>query len=169
MLYCQVFDSILIKSKVKTWKGFYWVKEKKMDCASEVWAVSWSASRSQTKIAKDFYLTPYSHSRNVLHAVEMCRWQVLSCVQLCNPMDCGPPGSSVHGISQARILWCVAISFSRESSQARDWTQVSPGDLPKPGTEPRSPASPALEDGFFATSTTWETHGNVDIYFLSDG
>ena len=41
-----------------------------------------------------------------------------------NPMNCGPPGSSVHGISQAKILEWVAISFSRESSQARDQTQV---------------------------------------------
>ena len=32
----------------------------------------------------------------------------------CNPMDCSPPGSSVHGISLARILECVAISFSQE-------------------------------------------------------
>ena len=35
---------------------------------------------------------------------------------LCNPMDCSPSGSSVHGIFQARILEWVAISFSRESS-----------------------------------------------------
>ena len=39
---------------------------------------------------------------------------------LCNPMDCSPPGSSVHGISKARILECFAISFSRGSSQSRD-------------------------------------------------
>ena len=39
---------------------------------------------------------------------------------LCNPMDCSPPGCSVHGIFLARILECVAISFSRESSQPRD-------------------------------------------------
>ena len=38
----------------------------------------------------------------------------------CNPMDCSPPGSSVHGILQARILEWVAISFSRRSSQPRD-------------------------------------------------
>ena len=44
---------------------------------------------------------------------------------LCDPMDCGPPGSSVHGILQARILEWVAIPFSRESSRPRDWTQVS--------------------------------------------
>ena len=44
---------------------------------------------------------------------------------LCDPMDCSPPGSSVHGILQARILEQVAISFSRGSSQARDGTRFS--------------------------------------------
>ena len=44
---------------------------------------------------------------------------------LCNPMDCSPPGSSLHGILQARILEWVAISFSRGSSQPRDRTWVS--------------------------------------------
>ena len=44
---------------------------------------------------------------------------------LCDPMDHSLPGSSVHGISQARILEWVAISFSRGSSQSRDQTQVS--------------------------------------------
>ena len=43
-----------------------------------------------------------------------------SCLTLCDPMDCKLPGSSIHGIFQ----W-VAISFSRGSSQPRDWTQVS--------------------------------------------
>ena len=47
-------------------------------------------------------------------------------------MDCSPPGSSVRGISQARILEWVAISFS--------------GDLPTPGIKP---VSPALAGGFF--------------------
>ena len=44
---------------------------------------------------------------------------------LSDPMDCGPPGSSVHGILQARILAWVAISFSRRSFQPRDQTWVS--------------------------------------------
>ena len=44
---------------------------------------------------------------------------------LCEPMDCSLGCSSVCGILQARILEWVAISFSRESSQARDWIQVS--------------------------------------------
>ena len=44
---------------------------------------------------------------------------------LCDPMGCSPPGSSVHGISQARILEWVAISLSRESSRHSDRTHVS--------------------------------------------
>ena len=48
-----------------------------------------------------------------------------SCPTLCNPMDCGLPGSSVHRIFQARILEWIATSFSRESSQPRDQTRVS--------------------------------------------
>ena len=48
-----------------------------------------------------------------------------SCLTLCNSMDCSPPGSSVYGILQAKILVWVAISFSRGSPQPRDWTQVS--------------------------------------------
>ena len=42
-----------------------------------------------------------------------------------DPVDCSPPGSSVHGISQTRMLECVVISFSRGSSWLRDWTHVS--------------------------------------------
>ena len=48
-----------------------------------------------------------------------------SCPTLCDPMDCSLPGSSVQGISQARILEWVAISSSRGSSQPRDQIQVS--------------------------------------------
>ena len=46
------------------------------------------------------------------------------CLTLCDPMDYSRPGSSVHGILQARILERVAIPFSRGCSQSRDWTQV---------------------------------------------
>ena len=48
-----------------------------------------------------------------------------SCVILCDPMDCSPPGSSVHGIHQARILEWVAMYSSRGSSRPRDRTWVS--------------------------------------------
>ena len=48
-----------------------------------------------------------------------------SCPTLCNPMDCSPPGSSVHEILQATILEGVAMPSSRGSSPPRDWTRVS--------------------------------------------
>ena len=48
-----------------------------------------------------------------------------SCPTLCNPVNCRPPGSSVHGILRARILESVAISFSRGSSWVRDRTHIS--------------------------------------------
>ena len=44
------------------------------------------------------------------------------CLTLCNPVDCSPPGSPVHGILQGRIPEWVAIPFPRGSSQSRDWT-----------------------------------------------
>ena len=49
----------------------------------------------------------------------------LSCVRLCNPMDCSLPGSSLFGILQTRVLEWVVISFSRGSSKFRDQTWVS--------------------------------------------
>ena len=63
-----------------------------------------------------------------------------SCLTLNTRMDCGPPGSSLHGVLQARILEWVTISFSR--------------DLPIPGIEPKSLRSPALAGRFFSTSAT---------------
>ena len=47
------------------------------------------------------------------------------CLTLCDCIDCSLPGSSAHGILQARILEWVSMSFSRESSQPTDWTWVS--------------------------------------------
>ena len=47
-----------------------------------------------------------------------------SCLTFCNPMDCGPPGSSVHGILQARVLEWVAVPSSRGSSPPRDRTCI---------------------------------------------
>ena len=53
-------------------------------------------------------------------------WSIAQlCPVLCDPMDCSPQGSSVHGILQARILEWVAISSSRGSPWFRGWTHVS--------------------------------------------
>ena len=65
----------------------------------------------------------------------------------CNPIDCSPQGSNIHGIFQARILEWVAISFSRY--------------LPDPGIKPMSLVSHALAGGFFTT----EPPGNPQEYW----
>ena len=62
----------------------------------------------------------------ILYVTWMCCVLVTqSCLTLCDPMYCSPPGSSVPGILQARIQEWVAISFSRGSSQLRDSTCIS--------------------------------------------
>ena len=68
------------------------------------------------------------------------------CPTLCDPMDCSPPGSSVLGILQARILQGLPCP--------------PPGDFPDPGIKPMFHMSPAFGGGFFTTSTTWEAPKN---------
>ena len=72
----------------------------------------------------------------------MCAKSLQLCLTLCDTMDCSPPGNSVHGILQARILEWVAMPFFRGSSWPRDWTHIS--------------MSPVLADMLFTTSTTLE-------------
>ena len=60
-----------------------------------------------------------------------------SCPTLCDPMDYSPPGSSVHGISQAEYWSGLPLP--------------SPVDFPDPGIKPGSPMAPALQGGFFTT------------------
>ena len=64
-------------------------------------------------------------SGHIILFMHVCVLVAQSCPTLCNPMDGSPPGSSVHGILQARILKWIAIPFSRRSSQPRDQTRVS--------------------------------------------
>ena len=81
-------------------------------------------------------------------------------IRLCDPMDCSPPGSSVHGDSpgkNTRVGCCVFLQ----------------GIFLHPGIEPASLMSSALAGGFFATSTTWEalksnlTVEKTNIYHLN--
>ena len=66
------------------------------------------------------------------------------------PMDCSPPGSSVHGIFQARILEWVAISSSRGSFWPRDWTHVS--------------YVSCIGSRFLSIGTIWEALYIINIY-----
>ena len=88
-------------------------------------------------------------SRNEKHWFYNCCCLVAkSCLTLWDPMDYSPLGSSVRGISQARILEWVTIS--------------SLGDLPDLGIESTSPMSPALAGIFFTSRATWEAHYVVE-------
>ena len=72
----------------------------------------------------------------------MCLCLLQSWPMLCDPMDCSPPGFSVHGILQARILEWVAMSSSKGPSQPRDRTCV--------------PCVSYIASRFLTTSTTLE-------------
>ena len=90
----------------------------------------------------------YSFQKPLLVVFNHCHvWLV------CNLVDCSPPGSSVHGISKARILEWVAISSSRV--------------LPNPGIKSMSPVFPTLAGGFFTIESAWETP-HMACYFLSN-
>ena len=96
-------------------------------------------------ICKYFNKSSYIFAETAWYPLK--KWsRVCVCAQLHltygDPLDCSPPGSSIHGISQARILEWVAISSSRESPRPRDWTP--------------SPVVPAWAGGSFTTSATWE-------------
>ena len=88
-------------------------------------ADNWFSSISKSKWIK--YSSIFSVTQKTPNIIPIYKVKVksLSCVQLCDPMDCSLPGSSVRGILQARVLERVAISFSRGSSQPRDRTRVS--------------------------------------------
>ena len=81
---------------------------------------SYDKPRQYTKKQRHYFANkgPYSQSESESEVAQ-------SCPTLCDPINCSLPGSSVYGIFQARVLEWVAISFSRGSSQPRDWTRVS--------------------------------------------
>ena len=132
-----------------TWTGFLHQRIRLFPC----WESCWDAVLQQMKqwlleyscmvltppfVAKK--ISAFISERDTQHTHSLLFNDPTLCVHtqsyltLCDPMDCGPLGSSVHEISQARILEWVAISYSRGFSQPRD-----------------QPVSPALAGGFFTT------------------
>ena len=70
-----------------------------------------------------FWYLPENERGNMIVRIHESESEVAqSCPTHCDPMDCTLPGSTVHGILQARILEWIVISSSRRSSQPRDWT-----------------------------------------------
>ena len=79
------------------------------------------------------------------------------CLNLCDPMDYSPPGSSAHGILRARILEWVAISFSRGSSRPR----IEPGSssLQTDSLPTESPGKPVESETGSVVVCSWRPHG----------
>ena len=77
-------------------------------------------------IHADVWQKPAQYSKAIITQLKENKFEkkenevAQSCLTLCDPMDCSLPGSSVHGIFQARVLEWVVISFSRGSSRLRD-------------------------------------------------
>ena len=110
------YSNILVSGHVSPWvypilNGTLW--------ASWTWvAISFSMSGNFSPIISS---NIFSYPFFISSSSEESESEVAqSCVTLCDPIDCSPPGSSVHGILQARMLEWVAISFSRGSSRPRD-------------------------------------------------
>ena len=94
------------------WTGL----QSKKDVEVEHWQLRLLQASRRGSECFDHFVQPNILFNGLLVAV-----QLVSHVRLCDPRDCSPPGSSVHGISQARILERVAIPFSRGSSQSTSY------------------------------------------------
>ena len=101
------------------------------------WAAVHGVTKSQTRLSFIFFF-----SLSLFHILFLCVKSLQSCLTLCDSINHSWPGSSVHGILQARIL---------------EWVAVPPsGGLPDPEIELTSLTSLALVDRFFTTNATWE-------------
>ena len=132
--------------QINNWGLPRWHSSKESTCQcrrrrfnSWVGTIPWSRKRQPTsvffpgKFCGQRSLVGYSlqvhrvgHNWVTAHTQIMCLLVAQSCPILCNPMDCSPPGSSVHRILQARILEWVVIPFPR--------------GIPEPGIKSESPA-----------------------------
>ena len=100
-----------------------------------------------------FFVIPcWQNPPRVLIIKFCCCLVIKSCLTLCDPMDGSPPVSSAHGISQARILEWVAISFSKGSSQPRNRTRVS-----------------CLADGFFTSEPSGKPLNTIETGKIGEG
>ena len=134
----QIFCILFLFSVVHT-NIFTSLQKRKLKASMAKWLIQ---SYGYGELGfKCWYLTSRICSDNHYHA------QLLqSCPTLCDLMDCSPPGSSVHGILQARILEWVAMPSSRGSSRPRDWIWVC--------------CVSCIACGFFTTELPGKPHNN---------
>ena len=106
----------------------------------------WCVYHTYSHVLYIYYITTYTMIYIYIYILS-CWLCAQSCLTLCNPMDCSLPGSSIHGIFQARILEWVAISFCRGSTRPKDRTHLS--------------CVSCLDRQILYHYTTWEVHMNT--------
>ena len=140
---------VVLGSTVFEWEASsYLSRAVDLKCGSQARSISiiWELPRHANSgaplaLLNQKLLLGLSNTPSGSFCVASCCLAAKSCPTLCDLTDCSPPGSFVHGISQAGILEWVAISFSRGSSQLRDQTRVS-----------------CIAGGFFTTEPTMVAH-----------
>ena len=111
LLPCCVHKTLLLSYRLSSWFG-----------GVHGWVLSPPTRKTDRHTSPHWF----SNWRDPCQSLSPCRCSVAqSCPTLHDPMDCSLPRSSVHGISQARVLEWAAVSFSGVCSWPRDWTWVS--------------------------------------------
>ena len=98
-----------------------------------------------------------------------CAKLLQSCPALCDPMDCSLPGSSVHGVLQARILEWVAMPSSRGSSRPRDGTRISYVSLIGRQDLPLAPPGKTLSQSGFQVAVSEGLASAVHVWLKPVG
>ena len=114
-----------------------------------MWQPGWEGSLGENGYMHVYGWVPFRLSTWTYHNIVnwLCAKSLQSCPTLCNPMDCSPSGSSVHGILQARLLqWVVMPSFSAAAAAAAKSLQSCPTLCdPIDGSPPGSPVPGILQ------------------------
>ena len=127
---CLIFVRARQKEKIRQGKHQWWkLGPSWMLCSERLW----TAGREHVgRPPRRGHMAPEEARKGSPCAVLLLSWGHLTCAKPlsscptpCDPTDCSPPGSSVHGILQVRILAWVAMPTSRKSSQPRGQTCVS--------------------------------------------
>ena len=118
----QSKSSVMAKTQYPNRQKSTWCVQGQMHTFPALWkGTSTTAYTNQTPYLTNIFLLFATYSTCLINKAAYTHAKSLqSCPTLCDPMDCSLPGSSVHGILQARILEWVAMPSSRGSSQPRD-------------------------------------------------
>ena len=132
-VFSEVLECLLVRSwRDGGWHGQHLHRKIIYQSLSEIFLMSmiflllFLNFLSQYQIRHILFAINFKSMLKAVTKTDVCVHSVTqSCPTLCDPIDCSPPGPSVPGVSQAKILEWIAISFCRGSSRPRDRTHIS--------------------------------------------